>query len=46
VILENHLHLVASSDNIGASMTKIKKYAARQIIDLLKSNNAKPYLTN
>jgi len=32
VILENHLHLVASSDDIGKSMTKFKKYTARQII--------------
>jgi REP element-mobilizing transposase RayT len=31
VILENHFHLVASSnDDIGASMTKFKKYTARQ----------------
>ncbi|KIM03503.1 MAG: hypothetical protein KU29_11665 [Sulfurovum sp. FS06-10] len=30
VILENHLHLVASSNDIGASMTKFKKYTARQ----------------
>ncbi len=44
VILENHLHLVASSDNIGSSMTKFKKYTARQIIDLLKSNNVKTIL--
>jgi len=44
VILENHLHLVASSDNIGSSMTKFKKYTARQIIDLLKSKNVKTIL--
>jgi REP element-mobilizing transposase RayT len=44
VILENHLHLVASSNDIGASMTKFKKYTARQIIDLLKSNNVKTIL--
>jgi REP element-mobilizing transposase RayT len=30
VILENHLHLVASSNDIGVSMTKFKKYTARQ----------------
>ncbi|MFP4331769.1 MAG: transposase [Campylobacterales bacterium] len=30
VILENHLHLVASSDDIANSMAKFKKYTARQ----------------
>jgi len=44
VILENHLHLVASSDDISKSMTKFKKYTARQIIDLLKINNVKTIL--
>lgn len=44
VILENHLHLVVSSDDISNSMAKFKKYTARQIIDLLKTNGVKTIL--
>ncbi len=39
VILENHLHMVAQSDDLSKSMESFKKYTARQIIDLLKSRN-------
>jgi REP element-mobilizing transposase RayT len=39
VILENHLHLIASSDDLAKSMESFKKYIARQIIDLLKERN-------
>ncbi len=44
VILENHLHLIASSDDIGKSMTNFKKFTAREIIDLLKKSNVKTIL--
>ena len=44
VILENHLHLIVSSDNLAKSMTNFKKYTARKIIDLLKKQNVKTIL--
>ena len=31
VILENHLHLVASSDNIAKSMKKFKKFYCKRV---------------
>lgn len=39
VILENHLHLIVSSDDLGKTMESFKKYTARCIIDLLRSKN-------
>lgn len=36
VILENHLHLIVTSDDLAKSMESFKKYTARHIIDLLK----------
>jgi len=45
VILENHLHLVASSDDIGKSMQKFKSYSAYRLLELLKEQNAKTLLT-
>ncbi len=44
VILENHLHLIASSNDIAKSMTNFKKFTAREIIDLLKKANVKTIL--
>ena len=44
VILENHLHLIASSDDIGKSMRKFKSYTAREILKLLQENNVKTIL--
>ena len=44
VILENHLHLVVSSDDIGKSMTNFKKFTAREIRNLLKKGNVKTIL--
>ncbi len=41
VILENHLHLVVSSDDLGKSMTKFKAHTAREILKLLQANNVK-----
>ena len=40
VILENHLHLVAQSDDIGKSMQKFKSYTAYELLKLLQQNNA------
>jgi len=44
VILENHLHLIASSDDLGKSINSFKRHTARQIIDLLKTSNVKTIL--
>lgn len=44
VILENHLHLVAQSDDIAKSMAKFKSFTAREIISYLKKENAKTIL--
>jgi len=44
VILENHLHLIASSDDINKSMTNFKKFTAKEIINLLKKGNVKTIL--
>jgi REP element-mobilizing transposase RayT len=44
VILENHLHLIASSDDISKSMKKFKSFTAKQIIKLLQRENVKTIL--
>jgi REP element-mobilizing transposase RayT len=44
VILENHLHLIASSDDIGLSMKKFKSFTAKEIIKYLQKENAKTIL--
>jgi putative transposase len=40
VILENHLHLIASSNDIGKSMRKFKAHTAKEILKLLQQKNA------
>ena len=40
VILENHLHLIASAPELSAVMQRFKSYTARQIIDLLERHSA------
>jgi REP element-mobilizing transposase RayT len=44
VILENHLHMIASSDDISKTMTKFKSYTAKELINLLQKSNAKTIL--
>ncbi len=39
VILENHLHLVASSDQLAKEIGDFKSYTARQMIDYLEERN-------
>ncbi len=41
VVLENHLHLIASAPHLASAMKSFKMYTARQIIDLLESHGAK-----
>jgi len=44
VILENHLHLVASSDDIAKDVARFKSYTAREIINLLQERNIETIL--
>ncbi len=38
VIMENHIHLIASSSSLGKEIGKFKSYTARMIIDHLQVN--------
>jgi REP element-mobilizing transposase RayT len=40
VILENHLHMLLSSDDLHKSMQSFKQYTAKQLLELLKKENA------
>lgn len=40
VILENHLHLIAQSQNLALELPRFKSFTARQIIDYLKEQKA------
>ena len=44
VILENHLHLIASAPELSSAMKSFKMYTARHIVDLLKAHGAKVLL--
>ncbi|MEZ4529150.1 MAG: transposase [Desulfobacterales bacterium] len=44
VIMENHLHLIAVSDNLGKEIANFKSYSARKIIDYLTEHNAETVL--
>ncbi|MCU7960399.1 MAG: transposase [gamma proteobacterium symbiont of Bathyaustriella thionipta] len=44
VILENHLHLLAQSDDIAHSMARFKSYTARQLIAWLNEHKVKRVL--
>ena len=44
VILENHLHLAVSSDDISQTIKKFKSYTAKEIIKLLQKNGVKTIL--
>ena len=44
VILENHIHLIAQSEQLDKEMASFKSWTARQIIDMLKTLNAKHVL--
>ena len=44
VILENHLHMIVSSDDLHKSMQSFKQYTAKQILDMLKRENVKTIL--
>jgi putative transposase len=40
VILENHLHLIASSPDLQTDMQRFKSYTARTIVDLLEERKS------
>jgi REP element-mobilizing transposase RayT len=44
VVLENHLHLIASAPELANAIKSFKMYTARQIIDLLLRHEAKVLL--
>jgi REP element-mobilizing transposase RayT len=44
VILENHLHLIAQSNDISKSMQKFKAFTAYELIKLLEKQNIKTLL--
>ena len=44
VILENHIHIVAQSDDIGKSMAKFKRHTARKLLNLLQQRNIQTIL--
>lgn len=39
VIMENHMHLLASGENLSKEIKNFKSYTARSIIDLLEEQN-------
>ena len=41
VILENHLHLITSGENLAKIIKEFKSFTARKIINTLQENNAK-----
>jgi len=44
VVLENHVHFIASSDSLSEQLGNFKSYTARRPIDLLESANARTIL--
>ena len=41
VILENHLHLVAASDDLSHDIQRFKSYTAKQVINCLQQRREK-----
>jgi putative transposase len=44
VVLENHVHFIASSNNLAKEVGDFKSYTARRLIDLLQSAHASTLL--
>ena len=44
VILENHIHIVAQSNDIAKSMARFKNHTAKEMLRLLKKENVKTIL--
>jgi len=45
VILENHLHFIATSPQLDKDVSRFKSFTARQILDFLQFGNAKSLLS-
>jgi REP element-mobilizing transposase RayT len=44
VIMENHLHMIASAPELGKTIKEFKSFTARTIIDYLQDKNTTPIL--
>ena len=44
VILENHMHFIASGEELSTRIAEFKSFTARQLLDLLKEKNAQALL--
>ena len=44
IVMENHLHLIASAEELAKEIGDFKSYTARRIIDLLKERNVQMLL--
>lgn len=44
VLMENHLHLIASAEALQKEISRFKSYTARAIVDLLKATGRRPLL--
>ena len=44
MILENHIHIVAQSNDIAKSMARFKNHTAKEMLRLLKKENVKTIL--
>ena len=44
VVLENHIHWIASAPNLSHELARFKSFTARQLIDLLESSGAETLL--
>jgi len=43
VIMENHLHLIASAENLSKEISHFKSFTARSIVDWLRENRPQSY---
>jgi REP element-mobilizing transposase RayT len=43
VIMENHLHLIASAENLSKEIGNFKSFTARSMVDWLQENRPKSY---
>ena len=44
MVMENHLHLIASGENLSAALARFKSFTAQQIIKWLQENGRKTWL--
>ena len=44
VVLENHLHLIASAPDLSKTLKEFKSFTARRILDLLESRRVRVFL--